>query len=385
MLDAKIASALNKIIQNSRFKKKVTLQEQKAQKEDRFLRGRQIAFMIYDYFRVTGAHDTVLDYADLFSVTVHDENIQEFDTRWDEVLLSMSKIPSDDILESLYKLRIRESAQLKTVLELYDMEIHQKISMPNCQNLKTPGTGKLDQEAVVKNRKGINRRMRKRYLLPAERKRPVRKESDVVSVTTPKIVHKNPEHTAATLFWANRITRVESVSRKRSIQGKSNHGAILRQPCRSYLKGTCTRSLCEYWHPPECQCCKNESGCKAGDKCLFPHHKVDEQPNKKPKKSYHSPKGRASDDKNAVAVVKTVAQLGCVSQDSELLDSQRGKQAQGDPMQKVLRPIRRIRFTQSTLCQASLREKKGPSLGKINVKAAHQRSPLAMKMWGPVP
>ena len=47
MLDARIASALNKIIL-----KKVSLEEQKAQKEDPFLRGRQIAFMIYDYFRV---------------------------------------------------------------------------------------------------------------------------------------------------------------------------------------------------------------------------------------------------------------------------------------------------------------------------------------------
>ena len=35
MLDGKIASALNKIIQNSEFKKKVSLEEQKAQKEDR--------------------------------------------------------------------------------------------------------------------------------------------------------------------------------------------------------------------------------------------------------------------------------------------------------------------------------------------------------------
>ena len=91
---------------------KVSLEEQKAQKEDQFLRGRQIAFMIYDYFRVTGAHDTVFDYDDLLSVTLHDDNIQEFDTRWDEILLSMSKIPSDDILETLYKLRIRESGQL---------------------------------------------------------------------------------------------------------------------------------------------------------------------------------------------------------------------------------------------------------------------------------
>ena len=104
MLDARIASALNKIIQNSQFKKKVSLEEQKAQKEDRFLRGRQIASMIYDNFRVTGAHDTVLYCADLLSVTLHDYNVQEFETRCDEVVLSVSKIPSDDVLESLYKI-----------------------------------------------------------------------------------------------------------------------------------------------------------------------------------------------------------------------------------------------------------------------------------------
>ena len=37
-----------------------------------------------------------------------------------EFLLSMTKIPHDEILEGLYKLRIRESEKLKTVLELYD-------------------------------------------------------------------------------------------------------------------------------------------------------------------------------------------------------------------------------------------------------------------------
>ena len=49
----------------------------------------------------------------------------------------MSKIPSDDVSESLYKLRIRESDQLKTVLELYDMEILQKLSVPNYRTWKT--------------------------------------------------------------------------------------------------------------------------------------------------------------------------------------------------------------------------------------------------------
>ena len=60
--------------------------------------------MIYDHFRVTGAHDTVLDYAYLFSVTLQDDNIQEFVTRWDEVPWSMSKIPSDDVLEKFVQI-----------------------------------------------------------------------------------------------------------------------------------------------------------------------------------------------------------------------------------------------------------------------------------------
>ena len=63
----------------------------------------------------------------------------------------MSKNPSDDILESLYKLRICESAQLKTVLELYDMEIHQKISIPNYQKLKTMVKRSIDQKLRLRN------------------------------------------------------------------------------------------------------------------------------------------------------------------------------------------------------------------------------------------
>ena len=94
MLDAKIASALHKIIQNSHFNKKVSLEEQKAQKEDRFPRGRQIAFMIYDHYRLTGANDTVLDYADLFSFGVRNDDVQDFVTIWDGTLLSMTKNPT---------------------------------------------------------------------------------------------------------------------------------------------------------------------------------------------------------------------------------------------------------------------------------------------------
>ena len=89
--------------------------------------------------------------------------------------------------------------------------------------------------------------------------------------------------------------------------------------------------------------------------------------------------------KHAVDIVKMNSQLECVSQDSESWDSQRDVQSRGNPISQVLGSIRRERFTQSTLRQASIRENKGPSLGKMQVKSPHQRSPYATKIRGSVP
>ena len=151
VLDAKIASALNRIIHNTRLKKKISLEELKAQKEDRFLRGRQTAYLIYEIFRVTGANDSVENYADLFTIVLRNDDIQEFDSKGDGILLTMTKIPHDDILEGLYKLRIRESEKLKTVLELCDLEIHQKKAGPDYHRLKTMVKRSIEQNLRIKN------------------------------------------------------------------------------------------------------------------------------------------------------------------------------------------------------------------------------------------
>ena len=63
----------------------------------------------------------------------------------------MTKIPPDDILEGLYKLRIRESEKLKTVLELYDLEIHQKKMGPDYHRLKTVVKRSIEQD--IRNKK----------------------------------------------------------------------------------------------------------------------------------------------------------------------------------------------------------------------------------------
>ena len=175
------------------------------------------------------------------------------------------------------------------------MEIHQKTSVPNNQRLKTmvkrcirqklrllnfdARPGRNESGAVVKNRNGnIGVEGEKSICYRWKEKRPAFPRRPLhFSPRYPRSCAKKTEHTTATPSEPT-LSRGRSVSRKRSIRGKSNHGSILRQLCRYYLKGTCTRTLCEYWHPPECQFCKTETGCKSGDTCLFPHCKADEQP-----------------------------------------------------------------------------------------------------------
>ena len=80
MLNAKTASSLKKII-TTLLQEERPSEEQTAQMEDRFPSGRQIAYMICEYFRVAGAHEAVLDYSDLFSIALHCDDIENFDTR----------------------------------------------------------------------------------------------------------------------------------------------------------------------------------------------------------------------------------------------------------------------------------------------------------------
>ena len=207
---------------------------------------------------------------------------REFDTRWDEVLLSMVKNPSDDVLECLVckKLTVRESAQLKKpVSELYDMEIHQKISVLNNQKFKTMVKRSIDQNlrlrnfdarfwrietgAVVKNRKGlIGVEGGKRYLLPVERKRSVfaRRPMQFPSRNPSSL----PPHLLRQPYREVEVCRGREVSEAKVTMGPSSTTVQ-----NIVLRGTCTRTSCEYWHPPECQVYQNEMGCEAGDKCLF--------------------------------------------------------------------------------------------------------------------
>ena len=224
-----------------------------------------------------------------------------------------------------------------------------KISMPNCPKLKTVKRS-IDQNLRLRNFDARNERVETEAWFRAQR--------SPAAKPTPK--------TAPSFEPPTPRGRSRSASRKRSLRGRSPSG----RPIDSRAK-TSSKVALNYRHPPECQFCKSESGWKSGKEFSFPHRKVEEQPNKKPKKGV---------DKSAVATVKDVQQLGFASQDIEPPESS----AILRKCTKVLGPVRWVRFTKTVLRQSNIQENKAPSLKKKTSQTSSSAQSLRSEIWGQI-
>ena len=172
----------------------------------------------------------------------------------------MTKIPSGEILEGLYKLRRRESEKLKTVLELYNIEIHQKKAGPDYHRLKTMVRRSIEQNLRIKNFEATNRNYERNAVVKNQgtKQREQRTpgdcwqwEADGQRVKGDNCSFRHdinkrakltqPNHSPSSFIRQNERT----ASRTRSPRGKSPCGRMSRWPCKDYLKGTCTNSFCE--------------------------------------------------------------------------------------------------------------------------------------------
>ena len=197
------------------------------------------------------------------------------------------------ILEGLYKLRIRESEKLKIVLDLYDLETHQKKLGPDYHRLKTivsgnykkARSGNFEKNAVVKNQgtkhvqrilgdcwqwetngqcvKGNNCTFR-HYMNK-------RGKSSPLNPSQNSFMQQNERKPSRTLVEClvglARITLEEL--------------AISHVVKNGTLQNACTT--------------RPRVVCRFGEKCSFAHRQVDEQPTKRSK---------SNNDKSAVAMLK---------------------------------------------------------------------------------
>ena len=102
------------------------MEEQKAQQDNRFLEGRRIAYMIHDNFKISGTGEALLDLNDLRRVLLNNDNVQGFDTKCDEVLRSMTKLPDEEKLDNVCKKQLHFFERSKPFMALYLQKTVQK-------------------------------------------------------------------------------------------------------------------------------------------------------------------------------------------------------------------------------------------------------------------
>ena len=136
--------------------------------------------MIYEYFRATGVCEAVQGPSDLFRKRSQDDDVQDFDTRWDQALLAASEIPAGSVLESFYKSKLQDSVQLHAVLATYEQENVRNNEPPNYSRLKTISRRHLDQTMRTRNFRARNEIVETGTVTKSQKGRKVSVERKVV-------------------------------------------------------------------------------------------------------------------------------------------------------------------------------------------------------------
>ena len=70
--------------------------------------------MVYSHLQSTGAYDAAQGLSDLFIICIRNDDVQDFDTRWEQILEGTSEMPPENVLEGLCRNRLQGSEQLQT-------------------------------------------------------------------------------------------------------------------------------------------------------------------------------------------------------------------------------------------------------------------------------
>ena len=235
----------------------------KPKKLDRFLRGRQIAYLIYEYFRVTGANDSVDElcrpiYNCSFEMMICRNSIRngtEFYCRWHKSHLI-------DILESLYNIkntRVWEtqdrigpivqcgdsSEESWTWLSQIEDNGKKKYRAELCEWRVLTPKWKLREERRSQESKGKKTAWTKNSWIIVGNGSPtgsVWKETIAVSATIWISVEKLHHQIRLRVLLRDRMREMH---REPEVpEADSPSGRMSRLPCKDYIKGTCTNSFC---------------------------------------------------------------------------------------------------------------------------------------------
>ena len=199
--------------------------------------------MIYVHFQSTGASDTAQGLSDLLSICLQDADVQDFDTRWDQILLGTIEMPRN---------RLQGFEQLQTVFAMYNQELSRDRVPPSCEKLRKMVRQHVDQTIRAQNFKAWNERIGIGVLVKSQKGRNVSADRKVgecfqwkangqCSTMENPVVILVQGHTIILFYFKSADTDwpKKTLQLWQLWEEKVFHTWSPSQPCKKFLRGTC--------------------------------------------------------------------------------------------------------------------------------------------------
>ena len=201
-----------------------------------------------------------------FKIRLQNDDVQDFDTRWDQALSAAIEIPTEMVLEGFFRSNLQDSVQLQNVLAFYEQEIVSKQRTAKLLQIEDNGKtsyGSDNEDAKLQSPerdsgKRSSNQESKRNKASAERGKQldnVRKETHVVSVMIPRLETDAIRDKKDNRLLMHPKGKHRLTERNQKVQA-AEEKVLLEQegriPCRHLFGRKCTNPSCNYWHPPVC-------------------------------------------------------------------------------------------------------------------------------------
>lgn len=155
-LDALLSSEWSKIM-SGEFKKSVQIIEQRLLKEQKMLKGRQITWLVFDYFKLADTDSAMLNWDEIIKLTLHmpGDNIKQFLNDWDMTFENINGTPDPALLESLFRRQLEKSNQLKQTMALYEQEITQGKAQRDYERLRWIVNNYMAEQLLKRNQANL--------------------------------------------------------------------------------------------------------------------------------------------------------------------------------------------------------------------------------------
>ena len=251
-LDAKLLSGLTNSAEGDLARQIDTFKEVQA-KSGVPAKGRQVLFMFHQHFATSIKHGSIYDIEDLMSVTLSNEDLKSFITRWDSVIAGMTIEADEKWLEAYFHKNVKKFRPLSHDLAIYE-RAPEGSAEKSYKFLLTAARNYLERQRLDKMRDATKRSLSGTSNAAAAASSSAPKKRYCFKFQRGECNDKNCKY--------KHEMEPSSGSKKDSKgRGKSRNSSKGRSSSRSMSPGS-RNQVCNFWKAGK---------CRRGKECAFQH------------------------------------------------------------------------------------------------------------------